>query len=117
MLTATKEVLPFIKSCHLRERAMVCDVSRPFNVAPEVIRRRQDVRLVGGGGLIKTPDSSVLGYIEESDRPKVVLSCAAETIMLALSGYQSKHLCGHLDTDTVEKIGRQAESFGFSVVH
>ena len=117
VLTATKEVLPFIKSCHLRERAMVCDVSRPFIVAPEVIRRRQDVRLVGGGGLIKTPDSSVLGYIEESDRPKVVLSCAAETIMLALSGYQSKHLCGHLDTDTVEKIGRQAESFGFSVVH
>jgi hypothetical protein len=37
--------------------------------------------------------------------------------MLALSGYQSKHLCGHLDIETVEKIGRQAESFGFSVVH
>jgi predicted amino acid dehydrogenase len=117
ILTATKEVLPFIKSCHLRERALVCDVSRPFNVAPEVIRRRKDVRLVGGGGLIKTPDSSVLGYIEESDRPKVLLSCAAETIMLALSGYQSKHLCGHLDTETIEKIGGQAENFGFSVVH
>jgi predicted amino acid dehydrogenase len=117
ILTATKEVLPFIKSCHLREGAMVCDVSRPFNVAPEVIRRRKDVRLVGGGGLIKAPDSSVLGYIEESDRPKVLLSCAAETIMLALSGYHSKHLCGHLDTDTVEKIGDQAETLGFSVVH
>jgi predicted amino acid dehydrogenase len=116
ILTATKEVLPFIKSGHLRERAMVCDVSRPFNVAPEVIRRRKDVRLVGGGGLIKAPDSSVLGYIEESDRPKVLLSCAAETIMLALSGYQSKHLCGHLDTETIEKIGGQAENFGFSVV-
>jgi predicted amino acid dehydrogenase len=117
IVTATKEVLPFIKSCHLRERALVCDVSRPFNVAPEVIRRRKDVRLVGGGGLIKAPDSSVLGYIEESDRPKVLLSCAAETIMLALSGYQSKHLCGHLDTETIEKIGGQAENFGFSVVH
>jgi predicted amino acid dehydrogenase len=117
ILTATKEVLPFIKSCHLGEGALVCDVSRPFNVAPEVIRQRKDVRLVGGGGLIKAPDSSVLGYIEESDRPKVLLSCAAETIMLALSGYQSKHLCGHLDTDTIERIGSQAESFGFSVVH
>ena len=117
ILTATKEVLPFIRSCHLRERGLVCDVSRPFNVAPEVIRRRKDVRLVGGGGLIKAPESSILGYIEESDRPNVLLSCAAETIMLALSGYQSKHLCGHLDIETVEKIGRQAESFGFSVVH
>jgi hypothetical protein len=105
-----------IKSCHLRERALVCDVSRPFNVAPEVIRRRKDVRLVGGGGLIKAPKSSVVGYVEESDRPHVLLSCAAETIMLALSGYQSKHRCGHLDIDTIEKIGWQAESFGFSVV-
>jgi predicted amino acid dehydrogenase len=47
----------------------------------------------------------------------VLLSCAAETIMLALSGYQSKHLRGHLDTETIEKIGGQAENFGFSVVH
>jgi hypothetical protein len=47
------------------------------------------------------------------------LATAPETwlIMLAVSGYQSKHLCGHLDTDTVEKIGYQAENFGFSVVH
>jgi predicted amino acid dehydrogenase len=90
VLTATKAVLPFIASRHLREGALVCDVSRPFNVAPEVVRRRPDLRLVSGG-LIKAPDSSVLGYIEERGRPKVLMSCAAETIMLALSGYQSSH--------------------------
>ena len=39
-----------------------------------------------------------------------------ETIMLALSGYQSEHLCGRLDIITVEEIGRQAVRFGFSVV-
>jgi acetylornithine/succinyldiaminopimelate/putrescine aminotransferase/predicted amino acid dehydrogenase len=114
VLTATKEVLPFISSRHLRQGAVVCDVSRPFNVAPDVLRR-QDLRLLGGG-LIKAPDSSDLGYVEESDRPKVLLSCAAETIMLALSGYQSQHLCGRLDIDTVEEIGRYAERFGFSYV-
>ena len=115
VLTATKAILPFIASRHLREGALVCDVSRPFNVAPEVVRRRPDLRLVSGG-LIKAPGSSILGRMEERDQPKVLMSCAAETIMLALSGYQSSHLCGHLEIGTIEEIGRQAESFGFSVV-
>jgi hypothetical protein len=46
----------------------------------------------------------------------MLMSCAAETIMLALSGYQSSHLCGRLEIKTIEDIGRQAETFGFSVV-
>jgi len=115
ILTATKSVLPFIASRHLRQGAFVCDVSRPFNILPEVMRRRPDLRRVSGG-LMKAPDSSVLGYIEERDRPKVLMCCAAETIMLALSGYQSEHLCGRLDINTVEEIGRHAVSFGFSVI-
>jgi acetylornithine/succinyldiaminopimelate/putrescine aminotransferase/predicted amino acid dehydrogenase len=115
VLTATKAVLPFIAPRHLREGALVCDVSRPFNVAPEVPRRRPDLCLVSGG-LIRIPGSSTLGYIEERDRPKVLMSCAAETILLALSGYQSSHLCGRLEIETIDDIGRQAESFGFSVV-
>ena len=115
IVTATKSVLPFIASRHLRQGAFVCDVSRPFNILPEVMRRRRDLRRVSGG-LMKAPDSSILGYIEERDRPKVLMCCAAETIMLALSGYQSEHLCGRLDINTVEEIGRQAVRFGFSVV-
>ena len=115
IVTATKSVLPFIASRHLRQGAFVCDVSRPFNILPEVMRRRPDLRRVSGG-LMKAPDSSILGYIEERDRPKVLMCCAAETIMLALSGYESEHLCGRLDINTVEEIGRQAVSFGFSVI-
>jgi acetylornithine/succinyldiaminopimelate/putrescine aminotransferase/predicted amino acid dehydrogenase len=115
VLTATKAVLPFIASKHLGKGALVCDVSRPFNVAPEVFRRRPDLHHVSGG-LIKAPDTSELGYIEERDRAKVLMSCAAETIMLALSGYESRHLCGKLEIETIEEIGRHAQSFGFSVV-
>jgi predicted amino acid dehydrogenase len=115
VLTATKAVLPFIASRHLRNGAMVCDVSRPFNVAPEVFRRRPDLKLVSGG-LIKAPDSSALGYIEERDRQRVLMSCAAETIILSLSKYQSAHLCGRLEIDTITEIGREAQSSGFSVV-
>ena len=56
---ATKAVLPFIASHHLRNGAIVCDVSRPFNVVSEVFPRRPDLKLVSGG-LIKAPDSSAL---------------------------------------------------------
>ena len=115
VLTATKAVLPFISSRHLRSGALVCEVSRPFNVAQEVFRRRPDLQLVSGG-LIKAPDASALGYIEERNRAKVLMSCAAETIILALSGYRSGHLCGHLQIPTIEEIGAEAQSSGFSVV-
>jgi len=36
--------------------------------------------------------------------------------VLALSGYQSEHLCGRLDIATIEDIGRLADGLGFSVI-
>jgi predicted amino acid dehydrogenase len=57
-----------------------------------------------------------LGYIEAPEQENVLVACAAETIVLALSGYQSKHLCGRLDIATIEEIGRLAERLGFSIM-
>jgi acetylornithine/succinyldiaminopimelate/putrescine aminotransferase/predicted amino acid dehydrogenase len=115
VLTATNAVVPFIASRHLRHGALVCDVSRPFNIPPELIVERPDLRLVSGG-LMHAPEASVLGHVEERNRQNVLMACAAETIVLALSGHQSNHLCGRLEMTTVEKIGRLAEKSGFSVV-
>jgi predicted amino acid dehydrogenase len=114
VLAATNAILPFITARHLRKNAMVCDISRPFNIAPDVTSGRPDVRLVSGG-LVQAPDAADLGHLAERDRPNVLTACAAETIILALSQYRSKHLCGRLDVTTVEEVGRLAESLGFSV--
>jgi fatty aldehyde-generating acyl-ACP reductase len=97
----------------LRKDAMVCDVSRPFNIAPDLGKERPDVRLVDGG-LVRAPEASVLGLLEEPDRRNVLLACAAETIILALSGFRSEHLCGRLDPRTIEDLGRVAAGLGFS---
>src|SRR5262249_32350920 len=35
VIAATNAVAPFIAARHLREGALVCDVSRPFNVTPD----------------------------------------------------------------------------------
>ena len=115
VLTATNAVLPFISARHLRKDAMVCDVSRPFNIAPDLGKERPDVRLVDGG-LVRAPEASVLGLLEEPDRRNVLLACAAETIILALSGFRSEHLCGRLDPRTIENLGGIAAGLGFSAV-
>ena len=60
--------------------------------------------------------SAVLGHIEAPDQENVLVACAAETIVLALSGYQSKHPCGRLDIATIEEIGGLAGTLGFSVI-
>jgi predicted amino acid dehydrogenase len=115
VLSATSAVQPFIASRHLREGALVCDVSRPFNLAPDLAEQRDDLRLLSGA-LLLPPPSSVLGHVEAPERENALVSCAAETIVLALSGYQSEHLCGRLDIATIEDIGRLAEGLGFSVI-
>ena len=115
VLSATSAVQPFIASRHLREGALICDVSRPFNLAPDLAQQRADLRLLSGA-LLLPPPSSVLGHVEAPERGNALVSCAAETIVLALSGYQSEHLCGRLDITTIEDIGRLAEGLGFSVI-
>ena len=113
VLTATNAVLPFISARHLRNGALVCDISRPFNVAPDLGAERRDVRMVNGG-LVQAPQGSVLELLEEPDRSNVLLACAAETIILALSGFRSEHLCGRLDAATIEDLGKVAARLGFS---
>ena len=92
---------------------MVCDVSRPFNITPNLREDRPDLRVVDGG-LVRAPDASILGLLEEPDRSNVLLACAAETIILALSGFRSKDLCGRLNPTTIEELGKVAANLGFS---
>jgi predicted amino acid dehydrogenase len=58
----------------------------------------------------------VLGVLEEPGRRNVLLACAAETIILALSGFRSGHLCGRLDSSTIEDLAGIAAGLGFSAV-
>jgi predicted amino acid dehydrogenase len=67
------------------------------------------------GGLVRAPEASLLGRLEEQDRPNVLVACAAETIVLALSRYRAKQLCGRLDVATIQELGDLAERSGFSV--
>jgi acetylornithine/succinyldiaminopimelate/putrescine aminotransferase/predicted amino acid dehydrogenase len=112
---ATSAVLPIISAHHLRKGALVCDVSRPSNLAPGLTDARPDVRFVNSGQ-VRAPAASVLGLVEERNQPNVMGACAAETIVLALSDYAPKQLCGRLDVETIRELGRLTEKSGFSIV-
>jgi acetylornithine/succinyldiaminopimelate/putrescine aminotransferase/predicted amino acid dehydrogenase len=115
VFTATNAVLPFISPRNIGKNAVVCDVSRPFNITSDLADERPDVQIVSGG-LVRAPEDSQLGLLEERDRPKVLVACAAETMLLSLSGYRSTNLCGRPDMATIAEMARLAEKTGFAAV-
>jgi predicted amino acid dehydrogenase len=115
VLAATNAIMPFICARHLGRGALVCDISRPLNIMPDVASSRPDLIMVKGG-LVRAPQGSLLGDLEEPDRPDVLVACAAETMVLALSRFRSRHLCGRLDVSTIGALGSMAERMGFAVV-
>ena len=98
---------------HLQSGAVICDVARPADVAPEV-RERDDV-LVLEGGLVSYPEPVAfgpnLGY-----RDGVNLGCLSETILLALEGDCRDFSIGsRLSLDTIEYLRRLGEKHGFAL--
>jgi len=99
---------------HLRRGAVVCDVARPADVAPEVFEKRDDV-LILEGGLVQYPDNICfgpnLGY-----RDGVNLACLSETVLLALEGDCQDYSIGNvLSLETVQYLRELAQKHGFSL--
>ncbi len=99
---------------NLRCGAVVCDVARPADVAPEVYEKRDDV-LILEGGLVQYPDDICfgpnLGY-----RDGVNLACLSETVLLALAGDCRDYSIGNiLSLDTIQYLRELARRHGFSL--
>lgn len=98
----------------LRPGAVVCDVARPADVAPETIAKRDDV-LILEGGLVRLPDlisfGPNLGY-----REGVSLACLSETMLLALEGdYRDYSIGLRLNLATVDYLRELAQKHGFAL--
>ena len=88
VVTATNATSCVITAAHLRRGAIVCDVSRPLNVHPDVSRQRPDVYLIEGG-VVRLPSSSGQSLFV-GPRPGLAFACAAETMLWALEGAQDR---------------------------
>ncbi len=114
VVCCTSSTERLVRPEHLGPRAVVCDISRPSNVAEDVARRRPDVLLLDGG-IVRLPAGSSLGF-NASLRPGQAYACMAETMMLALSQrYQDASLGFELPLSQLLELERLAQELGFEL--
>ncbi len=112
ILTATSAGEPLIFPEHLKPGAVVCDVARPRDVSPRVVRERQDVLLIDGG-LVETPEGVDFGF-DYGLPAGLTFACMAETMALALEGRFEDYTVGkELSLTKVAEIEGIARRHGF----
>jgi acetylornithine/succinyldiaminopimelate/putrescine aminotransferase/predicted amino acid dehydrogenase len=116
IVLATSSLDTFLRVEHLKTNAIVCDVSRPFNVDPMVPERRPDVTLLDGG-LVRLPPGSPPS-IHAGPTPGIVYACAAETMLWALErAYDRVSPDGCMDISSIVDLEQIASKHGFVAEH
>jgi predicted amino acid dehydrogenase len=114
VVTVTSAGGNLIRPEHLKHCAVVCDVSRPRDVARKVARARKDV-LVIDGGLVRVPGVVDFGF-NYGPPPELTFGCMAETIALTLEGRFEDYTLGKdLGLDKVQEIDRLSAKHGFTL--
>jgi len=113
VITATSSPKLIVPAGTLKQRAIVCDLSRPPNVGPEVQAARPDVLLIDGG-LTELPGRPFIGPF---GLPLgLAYACMAETVMLALEKrYQHTSLGTELNLEEILSFRSIADRHGFRV--
>lgn len=113
VVTATSAPNSLLGPRDLKHGAVVCDLSRPFNISRDVADLRPDV-LVIDGGVIRVPGLPQLGRFG-MDKGHA-FSCMAETMLLTLEGqFQDTSLGADLVPETLLRLRDSASKHGFRV--
>jgi fatty aldehyde-generating acyl-ACP reductase len=112
ILSVTSDTDVIIHSEHLMPGCVVCDVSRPRDVSPEVAANRTDI-LVIDGGVVDVPGSVNFNF-DFGFPPGKAYACMAETIALALEGRFEDYTLGkQISLHQVKEIDTIATKHGF----
>lgn len=114
IVTATSATGELIQSDDIRPGAVVCDISRPWNVSRHIRETRRDATILDGG-VVRLPGESGLSFrldIEDG----LVYACMAETMLLALEHrYTDTSLGLDLDLRQLADLEALADRHGFRV--
>ncbi len=114
IITVTSALDAIIEPKHLRQGAVVCDVSRPRDVSKQVAQQRPDV-LVIEGGMVEIPGPVNFNF-DFGFPPKMAYACMAETMALALDeNYVSFTLGREIKLSQVQTIDTIAKRHGFKL--
>ncbi len=109
-LVSTSSPEPFIGPEHLAAGSLICDLSRPRNVAAQVGGQRPDV-LVLDGGIVRLPGAPSIGNY--GLRQGEAYACMAESILIGLEGDSSLASVGRPDVARINELERLARHHGF----
>lgn len=124
IISATNAPKSLLTSAHFKSGAVIIDDSFPKNVPKRVLEEREDIVLLEGG-VTRFPLSSRM-YVARNmpdlmDAPltraiscKETYGCVAETLVLALHGYEKNYGLGYSDPGLAVDIMTKAERVGFS---
>jgi predicted amino acid dehydrogenase len=103
-----------IESAHLAPGAVVCDLSIPASVNPELSAHRPDVRIILGGlaALPFAEDLRITGFPRPAGQ---VYACMAEAMILGFERRRDRWFTGSLSPDHVTHIARLANHHGFTL--
>lgn len=114
IMVATSSLEKLITPDVLKWGALVCDMSRPSNVSPELPEERPDVLLIDGG-VVAVPNRPDLGW-NFGFEPGTAFACMSETFMLALEKhYEHTSLGVDLNLAQLHRVRELAQMQGFEL--
>jgi len=111
IITATSHPTSLLKSEHLKENAIIIDVSQPPNLSPNVCNNRQDICRIDGG------------YVDFSKECPIQIpgmpigknfACITEVIMQAMENERKNHV-GSIDLKHLRRTEKWGEKYGFTL--
>lgn len=114
VICATSSPQTLVTSGNIKAGAIVCDISRPSNVSPDIRDMRPDVMLFDGG-IIEIPGRPYLGWNFGFEHG-LAFACMAETIMLALEQhYEHTSIGTDLNLETIDLLRNLSKEHNFKV--
>ena len=107
IITATSHPTALLHSVHLKDKAIVVDVSQPQNLTYEVCKQRPDITRVDGG-LVDFPVTIDIPGMP----PGKNFACIAEVIMQAIENDRNHHV-GSIKLNHLRTTEGWGEKYGF----
>jgi predicted amino acid dehydrogenase len=114
VLAAANAPVPFLPAGVFGPDAIVCDLSVPAAVRPDVRELRPDL-LMMSGGIARLPfgeNHGIVGFPLPSGQ---VYGCMAETMLLGLEGVRDATYTGMLPAEHVYRLAAMAKRHGFTL--
>ena len=111
IITATSHPTALLNSDHLKNNAIVVDVSQPPNLSSDVCQKRHDIMRIDGG-YVDFPEEHAF-LIPGIPKGKN-FACIAEVVMQAMEDKHENHV-GSIDLDHLHKTEKWAKRYGYTL--